>query len=109
MSKQLRQGDVFLEKVKALPVNSQRLKTRTLALGERTGHSHSVTATANLFKGPSVIFKDGREAVFVVVNADGSQLIHQKHAVADLEPGVYEYTHQREMDYFAGVARNVVD
>jgi hypothetical protein len=107
MYKQPRQGDVLLERVEALPADAKKIEGKVLAHGETTGHMHAVK-TAELFRGQSVKVA-GQEAVFVVVPEEGDFLTHQKHADVELLPGVYEYTHQREMDYFAGVSREVDD
>jgi hypothetical protein len=96
MLEQLAQGDVLLTKVPGMPVGARRLETKTLALGEATGHHHSVVES-ELYE------LDGR--VWVVVPDGGDTLVHQEHGPQTLTVGVWEYAPQVEPDPFLGVRR----
>ena len=90
-----RQGDVLLVRAGSGIDLSQakRRKARNrrvvLALGEVTGHSHTMTAERtklyDLF--------DGRE---VVVVDEPDTLTHQEHAGIEVAPGTYFVVHQVE-------------
>ena len=96
------QGDVLLTPEKALPKGAKRLDTKMLALGEATGHHHTM-------EGPATLFKDEQSVVWVVVEDPGAQLVHQEHGLIAIEPGVYRYDAQVEADPFTGLARRVQD
>lgn len=91
---QYRQGDVFLERVSALPANltpRARDKGRViLAYGEVTGHAHAIAE-------PDVaaIF-DGTEGDFYLRVESDTGLVHEEHARIDLPEGLYRGRIQRE-------------
>jgi hypothetical protein len=98
----IRQGDVMLIPLEALPQGAVAREDQTLALGEATGHSHVVVA------GEVLVGEDGT----LFVRASGAtRLRHQdqsgaiaEHLPLDLEPGVYEV--RIEEDYSpAGLTR----
>lgn len=103
-----RQGDVFIERIGALPANSKKLKREhgrvILAHGELTGHHHSLVED-------HVALYETKEDVgvtFLEVEEAMAELTHQEHATVVLEPGVYRVTRQRE--YVApDIVRNVAD
>ena len=94
ISKQYRQGDVFIERVDALPTTTTpkpRDRGRVvLAYGEVTGHAHAIdSALAELF--------EERDGGTLYLRVDGPvDLTHEEHAPIALAPGVYRITHQRE-------------
>ena len=96
------QGDVLLTPEKTLPKGAKRLDTKTLALGEATGHHHTM-------QGPATLFQDEQSVVWLVVDDPGAELVHQEHGVIVVEPGVYRYDGQVEADPFTGLARRVTD
>jgi len=101
---QIRQGDVFLEKIDKLPDGEQtKVKPEgnrlILVRGEATGHHHSVSA---------------RRAFIVVINTEmylrvlrETVLRHQEHGPVPIPPGDYRVTRQRE--YSPSETRNVTD
>ncbi len=91
---QFRQGDVFLERVDAIPSN---VKVRPkdhgrviLAYGEVTGHAHAIAEpeTAAIFDGEGGEF-------FLRIESD-TGLVHEEHARIDLPEGTYRGRIQRE-------------
>lgn len=92
-NKHYRQGDVLIMHVKTIPQKRQT-KTVTLALGEATGHHHSILENA-------IGFADSENALaeYFEVSAK-TQLTHQEHDPIPLEKGKYmrfiqvEYTPQ---------------
>ena len=99
--KLIRQGDVLLKRIKALPTKLVK-KDKTLAFGEITGHHHSFAKVAQV-----QVFKDKGGKQFCEVVED-SVLEHQDHANVTVEKGLYEVTIQREFDIVEGV-RQVAD
>lgn len=102
--KQIRQGDVFLRKVDAIPEDVQELVAEDgrliLARGEATGHHHSVDAQqARLCQ--------VKQQMFLMVTARMLQLIHQEHAPLAIPEGIYEVIRQRE--YTPAEIRRVAD
>ncbi len=96
---QLRQGDVFLERVDGLPEGAKPVKGLVLAEGEATGHAHRVTGgRARLF--------DSAGKRFLRVSGTAT-LAHEEHAPLALARGVYEVRRQRE--YSPSEIRQVAD
>jgi hypothetical protein len=96
---QYRQGDVLLERVKAIPATAAAEANEAgrvvLAYGEVTGHSHA-------FDSPWVcLFRetgsDGVSRSFIRVGGDAPvALRHEEHAEIPIPPGDYEVVIQRE-------------
>jgi hypothetical protein len=98
----IRQGDVLLVPVESAPDDAKVRKGKsrlTIALGEVTGHHHTLVGDAELLD-----TKAGE--VFARIMAP-SDLTHQEHATITLEPGIYKYVPQRE--YFPTEIRRVLD
>lgn len=102
-----RQGDVLIERVAELPKGlKQQPKGEQiiLALGEATGHHHSVEVEepdrADWWKS-----EDG-SAQFLDLAAP-ARVTHQEHAAIELPAGRYRVTRQRE--YSPEEVRNVAD
>lgn len=97
-----RHGDVMLRKIKALPKEVKKLKDKTLAYGEVTGHSHRFEDNSNIER---YSFDD---RLFLQVMKP-STLIHEEHGPQVILPGVYEQIQEREHDYINEQATAVVD
>ena len=76
-----------------------------LALGEHTGHRH-VIAVAD----PSdmQIWKE-LDGGFVITLKTEAEVTHNQHGVIKLAPGTYKMGHEREVDHFQSVVRQVAD
>ena len=94
----IRQGDVFLKKIKELPKKLKK-KDNILAYGEVTGHKHQVI-------GRAVVLTDGTTQ-YVEVQEE-AELVHEEHQKHQLEKGVYKVILQRELD-LVGEVRQVMD
>lgn len=83
-SGQFRQGDVLLVRTnkKATGVKTKRC---TLALGEATGHHHTIEAGAIGYADSEVSL-----AEMIVVEAALANLVHQEHSTIALPKGNYE-------------------
>ena len=105
-----RQGDVILQRLPdgtSLPVDAAKQKRSsriTLALGEVTGHHHTLE-----LEDPADWWKKGEgvsHEQFVDLKKGGT-LTHQEHAPIDLPPGKYRVRIQRE--YSPQEIRSVAD
>jgi hypothetical protein len=102
---QIQQGDVMLfSRVPKLPNGCVKRKSRTIALGEHTGHHHTFEEGVSVFDAP-----DGK--VFVVNESEEpKQLIHQEHNPCVAAPGIpYEFAPVQEKDWFTAMTRPVMD
>ncbi len=111
MNTQYRQGDVFIERVKALPSTAVEIPQGTrvvLALGEVTGHAHAITLDDGAVN--ARLFDAGTERFLQVLVA--SILAHEEHAAIALEPGVYrvsKFGDGTQREYTPEAIRNVAD
>ena len=77
-----------------------------LALGEKTGHKHTIT-TLNVDDMDVWKELDGGWTISLKTEA---QVKHDEHATITIAPGIYRVGNEREVDWFAeGVTRQVVD
>ena len=107
MEKIVRQGDVMLFRVAALPKGAVAIKTNgdvILAHGEVTGHAHRlalppVVAGVGLGKQLAVVkpvklWDAGAERFIQVL--EKTALTHEEHSPIPLDPGVYRGVRQHE-------------
>lgn len=101
---QIQQGDTLFNPVSKLPAGCKRRKSRTVALGEATGHHHTFDQGVAVLDAP-----DGR--VFVInESAEPKTLTHQEHGPTEFAPGApYEFGQVREKDWFSEMVRTVID
>ena len=107
---QIVQGDVFLKPIN-LDVRIEQWKVKdnfTLALGEATGHHHTIT---EIPKGMDVkLYEDTQGTLYLKVRGnDTVGLTHQEHDKVDIPAGDYEVGIVQEFDPFAEEARRVQD
>ena len=108
MTKLIRQGDVLLRRIKALPHNIQPAEAENgrfvLAHGEATGHHHSFAVSDRV----ALFREDGSGGgLFLTVTGASVPLEHQEHTALMLTPGHYEVVRQRE--YSPEESRRVAD
>ena len=102
---QIRQGDVWIEKVGSLPDEGLKPKARDgarliLAYGEVTGHAHAVCA-------PEVeMWEDASGTLWLKV-PEMATVVHEEHSAQTLAPGIYRSFIQSE--YRPEAIRNVLD
>jgi len=108
---QYRQGDVFIERVDALPGNATEVPSHgriILALGEVTGHAHAIVLEDGTIQ--ARLFDAGTERFLHVLTA--SVLAHEEHAAIALEPGIYrvsKFGTGTQREYTPEAIRNVAD
>lgn len=92
-----RQGDVLLVPVAEIPAEAKPVAAIDgrviLALGEATGHSHSIASGAVLFRPDDMPSGIGG---YLEVGADGALLTHQEHSTIALPSGLYRQAVQVE-------------
>jgi hypothetical protein len=113
MTTQVRQGDVFVERVRSIssearhhpvPLDAGRI---ILAYGEVTGHAHVVVATdREAALPPASLFEAPNGARFLLVDRPCA-LVHDEHGAIALAPGAYRVVRQRE--YSPEAIRSVAD
>ena len=88
-----RQGDVFFERVTAIPdqVRAHPLPHVTLVHGEMTGHSHRIADPHT-----ATLFPAGATSFYLEVHAGGATVVHEEHGSIALDPGLYRVWRQRE-------------
>jgi len=107
--KTVRQGDVLL-KPATIPADAKRVKLRPIALGERTGHHHSLMS--NVAERPiedlvEMYEKDGQTFVRVLGEPEEVSLVHQQHKAHTIDAGEYVYVPQVENSDWG--TRKVID
>ena len=104
----IRQGDVLLKPV-AVPSGAKRISVRPIALGERTGHHHSLmTCTETPIEDLVEMYElDGQIFVRVLGEPAEVSLVHQQHKAQPVTPGEYVYIPQVENSDWG--TRQVID
>ncbi len=106
--KALRQGDVLL-KPATIPADAKRVKLRPIALGERTGHHHSLMSNveAPIEDLVEMYEKDGQTFVRVLGEPESVSLVHQQHKAHSMPTGDFVYVPQVENSDWG--TRQVID
>lgn len=102
-----RQGDVLIvESDKtAAPVDVVKRDKVTLALGEVTGHHHSIASTG--CTGYASETDDVGLSSFLVVEEEQVELTHQEHSTINIPAGNYDV--HRQVEYTPSKLVNVAD
>ena len=104
MKKLYRHGDLCIKPIKEIPKTAKKLNTLTLALGEATGHHHTlVKERENLIE----VFEDEGGKYFKV--GQPTPLIHQEHKTITIEKGIYFIEIEQERDPFTEQINKVKD
>ena len=100
--KQVRQGDVFCEKIDKNKISSTAQKQEfngIVAYGEVTGHSHKIVSPS-LAVMDTLIDKNGD--IYVHSAKEDIEIIHDEHGTVKLDAGEWWLiSHQREYDPLA--------
>ena len=98
---QIQQGDVLFVQVNAIPDAARKLKTKTIAEGESTGHAHvAIADDVCLYE---------RDGVLYVSAPTGAEIKHQEHAPVTLPPGDFQVGIVQEYDYDRMERARVID
>ena len=102
MKKYYRHGDVCFHEVESIKGEKVKHKGKyVVALGEATGHSHTL-----LCKAMEIRNDGGRNQIYLEQEAE---LVHQQHKPLKMMKGRYVQIQEREIDHFSGAVRKVVD
>ena len=107
---QYRQGDVFLIEVPDSEFETKgfvQSKTKTVALGEATGHHHTFEGDVDVFVAETSENLAVNDQGMLVDVKENSVLVHQEHAAIEVPKGKYRRVIQRE--YTPEAIRNVMD
>jgi hypothetical protein len=86
----IRQGDVMLFPIQSVPHQAKRVSDQKVVVhGERTGHSHQLTADAKWVD-------DADDNTEVVQIEESAQIVHEEHENIDVPAGIYKVKIQRE-------------
>jgi len=96
----LQQGDVLIKKV--AEIKGKKLKHLTLAEGEFSGHSHTIT------EGDAELYEH-EGTMFLKVTSEEATLTHQEHGTITIPRGDYKIDRVREYDHFFEESRTVQD
>ena len=92
IGKSIRQGDVYLTRIKSLPKDFVETDNMQLAPGTTQGSRH-IMVNAKVYKNPKARNTEGP----IVVAKERCLLEHPEHAHFDLPAGTYQVTYQ--LDY----------
>jgi len=101
MNKIIRHGDLNFRQVESIPKEAKLTSNPTLALGEHTGHHHT------LVKGKYKIYELGAEKYLEVETP--STLTHQEHKEVTFPTGKWHMWYEKEYDPFAKKINQVRD
>jgi hypothetical protein len=104
----IRQGDVMLKPCK-IPADAKKIALRPIALGEHTGHHHSLmTCTETPVEELVEMYeKDGQTYVRALGEPSDVALVHQQHKSKRLDVPEYVYVPQMENSDWG--TRQVID
>ena len=98
-----RQGDLIFTPIESLPEGKiQTSKEHTLALGEATGHHHTMVCDQDI----DLVEMDGEKCFVLKAKAI---LTHQEHKTIEFAPGIYKMRIEQERDPFLQAIRKVQD
>lgn len=96
----LRHGDLLLIPCEKIPDEAKKLNTLTIALGEVTGHHHTLN-------GDCLVYELDKTK-YIQANQE-SVLEHQEHKTIPIEKGFYKLVIEQEFDPFSSLIRRVRD
>jgi len=97
-----RQGDVLVIPVTSIPTNLKQTKRVTLALGEVTGHHHTIHDGAIGYASNVDALVD-----YIEVTSPVADLTHQEHSTIPIPTGTYKVV--KQVEYTPAELRNVRD
>ena len=85
----VRQGDLLIVKIDAVPQEAVKLNHRILAEGEATGHMHELD---------SGVLYESNGTLYFSISDKNSILKHPEHNAVTFTPGTYKVIRQREYE-----------
>ena len=101
-SKIYRQGDTLIVPCASVPEGLKKTNKVCVALGEVTGHHHSIFAGATGYANDVDALVD-----YIEVTAPSADLVHQEHTTIEIPTGTYKCV--RQVEYTPAELRNVRD
>ena len=94
---QMRQGDVFVERIDGIPGDATPHKREggrwIAAHGEVTGHAHAIADR----KGLKMFTRgEGNDEVLYLANPTDTEMTHEEHATMPIPAGTHRVRRQRE-------------
>lgn len=110
-----RHGDVTLEVINEAPKDLKKVKSNkvVVALGEVTGHSHSVIPLNG--SEVSILTPDGNppnpndDNIYFYVDKGGALIVHEEHEPILLKEGIYQRKMKVQFNPFTNAIENVRD
>ena len=96
----IQQGDVLVKSAKE--IKGKKLNHLTLAVGEATGHHHTIT------EGEAELYEENG-ILYLRVLSEKATLTHQEHKVVEIPQGDWEIGIVREYDHFSEESKSVRD
>ena len=97
-----RQGDVIVIPCKSIPSGLKQTKRVTLALGEVTGHHHTIHEGATGYASDVDALVE-----YIEVTGAPADLTHQEHSTIPIPAGTYQVV--KQVEYTPAELRNVRD
>jgi putative heme iron utilization protein len=91
-----------MNKTVVIPADAKRIKIRPLALGEKTGHHHSLVCDAMPIEDAVEMYEKYGQ-IFVRIKEEGVVLEHQEHKPSPVPPGDYVVRIQTEVTDWGSV------
>ena|SRR3990167_8034327 len=104
MKNNYRHGDLLLKQIDELPKNLKAVEGGTLALGEVTGHRHTIEADRDILQ----LYEDENGRKYFMLKKP-APLTHQEHKTITIEKGLYLVEQEQEFDPFKEEINKVRD
>ena len=107
-----RHGDVDIFPADKLPKEVEKVRGNILALGEATGHHHTVygldEAEVSVYK-PTIKDINNMVDKYIVIENGQAIIKHQEHEALILGPGIYKTKIEQEFNPFSKEYTTVID
>jgi len=100
ITKYIRHGDLILKRIDSIPKEATKTDNMTLALGEATGHDHTLQGNCQVYEQSGTKFVKAEEKTV---------LTHQEHNTVKIDNGLYRVDVEQEFDPFEKIIQKVRD
>jgi hypothetical protein len=112
-NQQVRQGDVFIEAITAIPAEAKAKESNIIAIGESMNHAHAMFGKATILEhGDDIYLNVEQESQLrhILMEAGvATEKWTEEHQDITLQPGAYKVTLQRQYDPYAKAVERVLD